>query len=283
MTVAVLTDTAAALSPELAAEFGVALVPLTVAVDGRAYRDADVDLPALLASTTGRVTTAGPPPSEFLAVLERAGPGVGAAVIVTVARGLSGTHAAARIAAALAPLPVEVVDSTSAAGGQALVALAAAERAGTGGGLYEVAAAARLAATQVRLVGCVESLDGLVRSGRIPGLAAAAIRRVGLQFMFELRAGSIRPLRPAAGYPAAADRMVARCVSDGRSGLATDVLALGPAGAPRVGELTERLAHAAARGELPVRRLRVGTFGPAILVHAGPEVVGLAWRVDRGT
>ena len=288
MTVAVLTDTAAALTPELAAEWGVHLVPLTIAVGGQAFRDTDVDLSTLLtgspdaAGANGRVTTAGPPPSEFLAALDRTGPGTAAAVVVTVAARLSGTHAAAKIAAALAPIPIKVVDSGSAAGGQALVALAAAERARSGAGLDEVAAAARTATTQVRLVGCLESLDGLVRSGRVPGLAAAAVRRAGLQFVFELRGGSIRPLRPAGGFPVAAERMLARCISDGRGGSGTDVIVLGSAGSPRVTELTERVTQAAASGELALRRLWVGTFGTAILVHAGPEVAGLAWRADRG-
>ncbi|MCI0687835.1 MAG: DegV family protein [Sporichthyaceae bacterium] len=251
MTVAVLTDTAAALTAELAADWGVQLVPLTVSVGGRAFRDTEVDLSGVLIGTpdaTGansRITTAGPPPGEFLAALDRAGPGTAAAVIVTVASRLSGTHAAARIAAALAPVPVKVVDSGSAAGGQALVALAAAERARSGAGLDEAAAAARTATTQVRLVGCLESLDGLVRSGRVPGLAAAAVRWVALQFVFELRAGSIRPLRPVGGFPVAAERMLARCIADSRGGSGTDVVALGPAGSLRVTELTERVAQAA--------------------------------------
>ncbi|HEX2498308.1 MAG TPA: DegV family protein [Actinomycetes bacterium] len=278
MTVAVLTDTAAALSPELASQWGVGLVPLTIVAGGRAYRDTDVDLPTLL-SGSGRITTSGPPPSEFLRALASMGAGVEGAVIVTVAEALSSTHAAAVIAAgatgATGP-PVLVVDSGTAAGGQGLVALAAAERARSGAGLDEVAAAARAAVPQVRLVGCLPTLDGLVRSGRMPGLAAAAARRAGLQFMFELRAGAIRPLRPAASFGAAAGRMVARCAAD--SGAGVDVLVLGPPGAQAVHELTERIRRAAEAGTLRLRRMWVGTFGTAILAYTGPEVAGLSWR-----
>lgn len=276
MTVAVLTDTAAALGPELAAEWGVRLVPLTIVAGGRPYRDVDVDLPTLLTGSTGRITTAGPPPGDFLRALTDPGE-ADAAVIVTVAGSLSSTYAAAVVAAGAAGLPVEVVDSRTAAGGQALVALAAARAAGSGAGLGEVAAAAREAVPRVRLVGCLPTLDGLVRSGRVPGLAAAAARRTGLQFMFELRAGAIRPLRPAASYPAAADRMVARCAADSRSGSGVDVLVLGPPGADAVRELADRVRRAAGDGAIGLRQIWTGTFGTAILAYTGPEVAGLAW------
>ncbi|HEU5159661.1 MAG TPA: hypothetical protein VFU43_21890 [Streptosporangiaceae bacterium] len=74
---------------------------------------------------------------------------------------------------------------------------------------------ARAAAGEVRLIGFLESLDRPARGGRVPGVAAAAARRTGLSFMFELRAGRIRPLRPAGGRAAAIDRKVRRCAGTG--------------------------------------------------------------------
>lgn len=267
MTVLVLTDTAASLAPADAAAFGVRLVPLTVIVAGQAYRDTEIDAASL---PGGRPTTSGPPPGEFLAALEQARDG---AVIVTVATALSSTNASARAAAAVTRIQVEVVDSRSAAGGQTLVALAAADRASRGGRVAEVAEAARAAATEVHLVGCLQSLDGLARTGRVPGLAVAAARSTGLQFMFTLGNGVIRPIRPATTPAAAAERMIGLCVSTGSPGLVADVIALGHAA-----ELQQRLAEAGDTGRLAIGRALTATFGTAITLYTGPHVTGLAWR-----
>ena len=271
MTVLVLTDTAASLTPADAAASGVRLVPLTVIVAGRAYRDTEVNAATL---TGGRRTTAGPPPGEFLAALHGARDG---AVIVTVATALSSTNASARTAAALHDIRVEVVDSGSAAGGQTLVALAAAERARDGGRVADVAEAARAAAREVRLIGCLQSLDGLARSGRVPGLAVAAARAFGLRFLFTLRNGVIRPMRPATSHAAAIDRMIDLCVSTGAPGAVVDVVALGEAAG-----LERRLAAAAEVGRLTIGRAITADFGTAISLYTGPHVTGLAWRWRAG-
>jgi DegV family protein with EDD domain len=270
VTVAVITDTAASIGPRLAAEWGVRLVPLTVVVAGATYRDTEVDASTLPA---GRITTAGPPPGEFLTILGEAPDG---AVIVTVAASLSSTNAAARTAATAVDVPVDVVDSNTAAGGQALVVLAAAKRAAQGGSVSEVAEAARAAARDVQLVGCLGSLDGLARSGRVPGLAALAVRKARVQFMFRLRSGAIRPIKPAASRGAALDRMLDMCVSSARAGLVADLVTLGDDA-----DLRDQLDQAQDSGRLTIGRLDAGTFGTAITVYTGPNVTGLAWRWRR--
>jgi DegV family protein with EDD domain len=267
MSVVVVTDTTASVDPRLAADLGIRLVPLTVTVAGRSYRDDEIDASTL---ARARATTAGPPPGDFLAALHDAPAG---AVVVTVAASLSSTHAAARVAASLADNPVEVVDSTTAAGAQALVVLDAVDSAANGGDVREVAAAARAAAKEVRLVGCLETLDGLARSGRVPGIAALAARKAGLQFMFSLQDGSIRPMRPAPNRVAAFDRMVEMCASSRQRERVADVVVLG-----RAPELEERLERAVDDKRLTIGRRLAGTFGTAITLYTGPGVAGLAWR-----
>jgi DegV family protein with EDD domain len=277
--VTVVTDTTAALPPEVARRWGIRLVPLTLMMGDRAYRDGEIPAAELLARTGQRITTSGPPPGDFLKAIgsdaHDSGPGPArGAVIVTVAKALSSTFSAAQVAAGLSDIPVEVVDSTNAAGGQALVAIAAAQVAAAGGDLAQVAAAARTAAGEVRLVGCVESLDRLARSGRVPGLAAAAVRRVGLSFMFELRGGRIRPLRPAGSRSAAIERMARLCAAEGGGdGSVADIVVLEAEPGEFTGALRDRL-----RRQVPIGLDLNGTFGSAILVHAGPGVAGLAWR-----
>src|ERR671910_3481277 len=134
MSVVVVTDTTASVDPGLATEWGIRLVPLTVTVAGRSYRDDEIDLSTLAGA---RATTAGPPPGDFLAALQDAPAG---AVVVTVAGSLSSTNAAARVAASLTDVPVDVVDSTTAAGGRALGVVAAGARGAGRGARGEVGA-----------------------------------------------------------------------------------------------------------------------------------------------
>jgi fatty acid-binding protein DegV len=116
-------------------------------------------------------------------------------------------------------------------------------------------------------------LDGLARSGRLPGLAVAAARSTGLQFMFTLDGGVIRPIRPATSPAAAVERMIDMCAATGSPDAVVDVIALGEAAL-----LRPRLVAAAAERRLPIGRALAADFGTAISLYTGPEVTGLAWR-----
>ena len=84
-----------------------------------------------------------------------------------------------------------MLDTSTAAGAQALVVLAAARAAEDGGSLDQVEAAAKKAIDAVRLVAMVSDLDHLVRSGRVPEIAGWAGRRLGIRPLFEFRDGLI--------------------------------------------------------------------------------------------
>ena len=62
---------------------------------------------------------------------------------------------------------------------------------------------------RVRLVATIPSLDHLVRSGRVPGIAGWAGTTLGINPLFEFRGGAVRRLRPALSREAALDRIVA--------------------------------------------------------------------------
>ena len=266
MSVAVIVDGAVGLDRGVAADWGITVLPLSVAVDGHAVEAADVD-----AAGPGRATTSGPSPGAFAAAFEGAADG---AVVVTVAATLSGTHQAAVIASRLAEVPVRVVDSTTAAGGQALVARAAALAAVAGGSVDDVERAARRATGEVRLVGALASLDGLVRSGRVPGLAGFAGRMLNVNPLFELRDGKVRPLRPAFTRDAARQRMVdvvGQSRPDGSARL--QVIALHAQAADAAHDLLAAVSGGA-EPDLAV----VTEFGPELVAVTGPGVVGVAWR-----
>jgi DegV family protein with EDD domain len=166
-----------------------------------------------------------------------------------------------------------VVDTRTAAGAQGLVVLAAARAAAAGLPLAEVASLARRWSDAVRLVAAVDGLDHLVRSGRVPGIAALAGRVLGLQPLFEFRGGKVRRLAPAHGRVNALDRIVAAWERSRPPGpYALHVAALHASAEDQADALLDRVA--AITG--PATSF-VGEFSPVMVLHTGPGLVGLAW------
>ncbi|MCJ0892976.1 DegV family protein [Rhodococcus sp. ARC_M12] len=175
MTVTVVTDSSSCLPAALAAERGIAVVPLHVLVDGVDHREGVDEIPDQSASGK-QVTTAGASPGEltevYAAALERSrGAGV---VALHISRGLSSTWEAARQAAVQVGSAVRVVDSASAGMGLGFAVLAAAATAAGGAELNEVYGDAVAASTTSRCFIVVDRLDHLRRGGRI-GTAAALL------------------------------------------------------------------------------------------------------------
>jgi len=268
--VAIVTDSAAALPPELAARCNVTVVPMWLAVGGVPVREGERPLADLVAEPD--IATSGPAPGEFEEAIRSCG-GSDGVVVLTIAATMSSTFSAAEIAARAVGGHVRVVDTTTAAGAEGLVVLAAAEASAAGEAIDGVERAARRVMERVRLVAMVPNLDHLVRSGRVPGIAGWAGRRLGIAPLFEFGSGHARPLRPALGAGAALDRIVGtwrRSRPAGPAKLSVAALhALAPASAERL--------LAAVRAEVEPEFEFVSEFGSVMVVHTGPGLAGLAW------
>jgi DegV family protein with EDD domain len=269
MTVSVVTDSAAALPPEVVAEHGIRVVPLWLHIGDQRYRDGELDLGELVERFDEPITTAAPSPGEFLRTMSearRAGP----VVVLTVAGHISTTFDAAVLAAKELDEQVLVVDTDTAAGAQGLVVLAAASAAAEGVDAERVVAVARQVSERVRLVATVADLERLARSGRVPEAARWVGDRLGVRPLFEFRSGRARPLRPAFSREAALDRIVQRCAQDDGTGPLHVAVqhALDPAAA-------EVLARRVAPLN-PVSSI-MGSFSPVMVAHTGRGLAGLAW------
>jgi DegV family protein with EDD domain len=274
VTVAVVTDSAAALPAELVVRDRVTVVPMRLVVDGESVRDDERDLEEFLAA--GDVSTSGPNPAEFEAAIRSRLTGDGV-IVLTLAGSMSGTYQAAVAAARAVGDDVRVVDTLTAAGAEALVVLAAARAANSGATLDDVEIAAKHVIEQVRLVATVPSLDHLVRSGRVPNLAGWAGRRLGISPLFEFGGGKARPLRPALSFDAALDRIVGLFRRSAPAGARPHVVALHAAAPEAAARLLEQV-----EGHAEPADAFIGTFGPVMIVHTGPGLVGLAWWWEDG-
>ncbi|MGH9066909.1 MAG: DegV family protein [Acidimicrobiales bacterium] len=279
MAVAVVTDSAAAIPRELASQAGIVVVPMRLSIGPDSYEEDDVPLEEVVRRFDEGVRTSGPAPAAFTRAIEEAGARGGAgdgAVILTVSERMSSTHKSALLAADLAAElggpPIRVMDTSSAAGAQALVVLAAAGAAAAGADLDAVVSRANHVRRQVRLVAAVETLDFLVMGGRLPDLAGRAGRYLGVRPLFEFRDGRIKPLRPAMSRDGAVEALLGHWRRSRPRGRALHVVVLHALAPEAAGHLA-----AAVRAEAEPATCLVESFGPVMVAHTGPGVTGLAW------
>jgi DegV family protein with EDD domain len=275
--VAVVTDSTACLAADLRARHGIRVVPLRVVAGGTAADDE----PGALAGALGaelrsgaRLSTASPAPARFAAAYAAArAAGAGAVVSVHLSGRLSGTVRSARLAAASAPLPVQVVDSGSLGMGLGIAALTAAEAAEAGGTPGEVAAAASGRAARLCSFFALDTLEQLTaggRLGRLPAGPPGAGPGLTARPVLTIADGAIALLEKARTTSAATARLEQLAVSCA-AGQRVDVAVQYLGHAERAAALASRL-EALIPG---ARRSYLAEAGPVIMAHTGPGMVGV--------
>jgi fatty acid kinase fatty acid binding subunit len=183
--VAIVTDSTAYLPAELVDRHDVRVVPLYVVFEGnRTVPEVDItDYPAFfeeLRSAEKLPTTSQPSVGDFTSAYEPLLADGREVVSIHISGGLSGTPEAARQAKETLERDgaggerVEVVDSTTAAGGLGFLVLAAAKAVAAGADAKGAAAAAAEARRELKMWFAIDTLEFLKRGGRI-GAASAWI------------------------------------------------------------------------------------------------------------
>jgi DegV family protein with EDD domain len=183
--VAIVTDSTAYLPQELIERHGVHVVPLYVVFDGdRPVPEVDItnydEFFEELRRAERLPTTSQPSVGDFTSAYEPLLAAGREVVSIHISGGLSGTPEAARQAKEALVRDgkggdqVEVIDSTTAAGGLGFMVLAAAKAAAEGADAKQVAAAVAEARAELKMWFAIDTLEFLKRGGRI-GAASAWI------------------------------------------------------------------------------------------------------------
>jgi DegV family protein with EDD domain len=275
--VAVVTDSTSSLTLDKADNADVHVIPLQVVVEDVSRAEGDVTAAEVAAALRSgrRVTTSRPAPELFAATYAAlAEAGYAAVVSAHLSSKISGTVAAAEVAARLAPLPVHVVDTRVLAMASGFAVLAGAEAARGGAEVDEVVAAVARRAAASTTYFCVDSLEHLRRGGRIGAAAALLGSALAVKPLLTVSGGEIRSYERVRTVSRARARLAELAlaslaeVSDrARVDVAVHHLD-NPDGAARlVAALRERVQG---RGELVVAELS------AVLgVHVGPGTLGV--------
>lgn len=278
--VAVVTDSTASLSSGQADRYGITIIPLQVVIDECSRPESAGGATAALVAQAlragQRVTTSRPTPDAFAAAYRRlADDGYHAVVSAHLSERMSGTCAAARMAAQESLIPVTVVDTRTVAMAAGYAVLAAATAAEAGADADRVADTVRRSAEVSETYFYVHTLEFLRRGGRIGAAAAMLGSVLSVKPLLRMVDGEVTPYERVRTEARALARL---------EELAVTALARAAGGSERVDVAVHHLDDAAGAAGLVERlRGRVSTLGEigtyqmsAVLgVHVGPGTLGV--------
>ncbi len=282
--IAVITDTDASLPADLAAQYGIRQVPITVQFGTQTFETGvdidDAKLFALVAQEGKLPTTAAPAPGAFVKAFQQAfDEGAEGIVCICVSSEISATYSAAVTAAGQFPdRDIAVVDSRTLSMAQGLMALEAAQAAREGAGKEEIVARALDLGRRSSLFGAVATLKYLALSGRVGNLAATMGNILQVKPILTVEEGKLKPLDKVRTQKKAWSRLIelaAEAVGDRRIERMAIVHT-------NVYDQAKEF-EAQARAALPCPdEIIIAEFTPGLSVHTGEGLMALVVVVGKG-
>ncbi|TKC19591.1 DegV family protein [Robertmurraya kyonggiensis] len=167
----IVTDSTVDLNNELIENYGIEVVPLSLYIDGQVYTDGQDITPEEFVQKmkeSGELPKSSQPPTGvFLEVYDRLFDQGYDVISIHMTGGMSGTVQSAQTAASMAKGKVTVVDSRFITRGLAFQVIEAAKFAQSGHSLDEILDAVQKVRDNTRLYVYVDTLDNLIKGGRI--------------------------------------------------------------------------------------------------------------------
>jgi DegV family protein with EDD domain len=225
MSVTILTDSASDLPKEVAAEYGIQVLPLMVYLGDEEYRDGQTMNPKEMfeGMREGKVyKTAQVPLQEFRQTFQSLAERGETCLYVAFSSGLSGTCQSGLLARSeiLEEYPdfrLEIVDTKCASIGFGLVVLKAAELARQGLALEEITEAVKEHAAHMEHIFTVDNLEYLQRGGRVSRTAAFIGGLLHIKPVLHMEDGKLVPLEKLRGRRKMLERMAAIMEERGRN------------------------------------------------------------------
>jgi DegV family protein with EDD domain len=283
--VGIVTDTTACVPPDLVANLGIEVVPDTLIIDEKTYRDGIDITPgefySLLRTAKKMPTTAGTPPQPYLDAFCRVGPNSLGVLCLTEPARLTAMFNSARIASEAArdtcgDVPIDVMECSTAAAGVGLVVLAAARAAALGKSLDDVKTIAGDIMSRVYLFAAIDTLQYLARSGRVPQAAAMVNEWLDIKPIFTINHADPHTVALPRTIESAMDRIIKLMQKAAGKGKGLHVAVMHADVSERAKMLRDRIAK-----KFDCREIYITEFTPVMGVHAGPGVIGAAFYAEK--
>ena len=279
--VAIVTDSSCDLPADVAAEFGIDIVPLTIRFGDDEFIDREelsaAEFWTRCVNSSTLPETAAPAPGQFeLAFRRAAANGATGVVVVALSAALSATMQSAQLAARSVAdddsidLDVRVVDSRTISMGVGTIALACARAARDGADVDTVEQLAIDLVDRTRVFGALDTLDNLKKGGRIGNAKALLATALSIKPIIEVTGGVVEQAGKQRTRSKALTHLVEKVKSyDGK----IENLAVMHADCSDVDLFVEMLAP------YHTDDIVVGEIGPVIGTHGGRGTIGVAFQV----
>ncbi|MBT2662398.1 DegV family protein [Bacillus sp. ISL-45] len=200
----IVTDSTCDLNDELIKKWGIIVVPLSISINGENYLDrVDIspkEFMEKLKASPDLPKSSQPPAGEFLKVYDELAADGFEIISIHMTGGMSGTVRSAESAAQMTSAKVNVVDSRFISKGLAFQVLEAAQMAAAGKTADEIVARLDEIRKQTRLFVVVDTLENLVKGGRIGKGRAMIGSLLNIKPIASLEGGEYTPVSKARSH-----------------------------------------------------------------------------------
>jgi len=279
--VAIITDSTAAIPPDLAAALNITVVPLTVNWDGQTLRDGvDIsyeDFYSRLTKSKTLPTTSQPSTGDFARAYEDLLSKGYDVFALLISAGISGTCDSAQQALAHFPgKKIKVMDSRQASMPLTMAAIRVAKAAQKGATLLEIENLATDICGRVKTYFALDTLEFLHRGGRIGGAARLMGTALDLKPILTLDEGIIKPIGKVRTFKRATKNIYEIVRKElGKNGK-INYLGLVTTYESDLNQLKED-----ANDLFEINELITGFISPVIGVHVGPGAFGFVYLPEK--
>jgi DegV family protein with EDD domain len=273
--VRVITDSAADVPEEFTRRLGIDVVSLNIRFGDEEYVDR-VDLTpaqfwAKCKASKSLPETSAPSVGAFQQAYERAhADGCDGVIVLTLSAQLSATNQSASLASqgVADHIDVRVIDTKAVSMAEGLLAIDVAEAAVAGASLDQLVERANTLLTKVSVVAMLDTLDHLIKGGRVGGARALLGQVLSIKPILELKDGVVAE----AGRQRTRAKALVAIAEVARSHAPLRRLALVHGASSEVANLEALVADIQ-----PEFDLIVTDIGPVVGTHGGPGIIGLCW------
>jgi DegV family protein with EDD domain len=275
--IAIITDTDSSLPLDLAQQYGIVQVPITVQFGEESYRDVfDIDNNTVFSRVDrdGKLpSTSAPSPGVFVEAFKSAfASGADQILCLTISSEMSAVYSAARTAAEMFPdRTIKVVDSRTLAFAEGLMAVEAAKAIANGASMEEALAAAVDLRDRSYLFAALSTLKYLAMSGRVGQVAAGFASLLEIKPILTLRNEKLEMLERIRTQNKAWSRVIELAV-EAAAGREVDQMAILHVNVPEAAAQFEKQLRLALPCPTEIRHVEMT---PGLSIHTGAGLVGI--------